>query len=205
MDSSPGAWPPRLVPLAAHLPDLADLAGRRISDPRPAVEAGPAGPERDLILDLLDTGADVLDRTCRPGHLTGSALVVDPSDRRILVLFHTKLQRWLQPGGHADGDADLARVALREAVEETGIVGLRVVEPAVDLDVHRVSPPAEDAHDHHDARFLVLAPPGSVPVGNHESEALRWVPEGDLASLGADPGLCRLAQRALSRLDSIEA
>ncbi|HBA94651.1 MAG TPA: hypothetical protein DCZ35_02295, partial [Acidimicrobiaceae bacterium] len=58
------------------LADLADLAGRRISDPRPAVEAGPAGPERDSILDLLDTAADVLDRTCRPGHLTGSAPVV---------------------------------------------------------------------------------------------------------------------------------
>ena len=190
---------------AVDLADLADLAGRRISDPRPAVEAGPAGPERDSILGLLDTGVDALDRTCRPGHLTGSALVVDPSDRRILVLFHTKLQRWLQPGGHADGDADLARVALREAVEETGIPGLRVVEPAVDLDVHRVEPPAEDAHDHHDVRFLVLAPPGSVPVGNHESEALRWVSEADLSSLGADAGLCRLARRALSRLDSLEA
>jgi 8-oxo-dGTP pyrophosphatase MutT (NUDIX family) len=154
---------------------------------------------------LLDIGADALDRTCRPGHLTGSALVVDPSDRRILLLFHTKLQRWLQPGGHADGDADLARVALREAVEETGIAGLRVVEPAVDLDVHRVEPPSEDAHDHHDVRFLVLAPPGSVPVGNHESEALRWVSEADIAALGADQGLCRLARRALSRLDSLEA
>ncbi len=169
------------------------------------MEAGPAGPERDSILDFLDTGVDALDRTCRPGHLTGSALVVDPSDRRILVLFHTKLQRWLQPGGHADGDADLARVALREAVEETGIDGLRVVEPAVDLDVHMVEPPAEDAHDHHDVRFLVLAPPGSVPVGNHESEAFRWVSEADLGSLGADKGLCRLAERALSRLDLLEA
>jgi len=184
---------------------MAALADRRISDPRPAVEAGPAGPERDAILNFLDTAVDPLDRTCRPGHLTGSALVVDPSDRRILVLFHTKLQRWLQPGGHADGDADLARVALREAVEETGIVGLRVAQPAVDLDVHRVEPPAEDAHDHHDVRFLVLAPPGSVPVGNHESEALRWVSEADLVSLGADQGLCRLARRALTRLDSLKS
>ena len=50
-----------------------------------------------------------------------------------------------------------------------------MVEPAVDLDVHMVDPPAEDAHEHHDVRFLVMAPPGVVPVGNHESEALRWV------------------------------
>ena len=190
---------------AASAADLADLAGRQVHDPRYAVEAGPVGPEQDRILELLDTRADPLDRTCRPGHLTGSALVVDPSDRRILVLFHSKLRRWLQPGGHADGDADLARVALREAVEETGSTGLRVVEPAVDLDVHLVDPPAEDPHEHHDVRFLVLAPPGSVPIGNHESEALRWVAVADLPSLGADTGLCRLADRALARLDAIEA
>ena len=190
---------------AASAADLADLAGRQVNDPRYAVEAGPVGPEQDRILELLDARADPLDRTCRPGHLTGSALVVDPSDRRILVLFHSKLRRWLQPGGHADGDADLARVALREAVEETGITRLRVVEPAVDLDVHLVDPPAEDPHEHHDVRFLVLAPPGSVPIGNHESEALRWVAVADLPSLGADPGLCRLAARALARLAAIKA
>ncbi len=176
-----------------------------MAEARSFVEAGPSGPEQDRILALLDACQGLepgpLDRTCRPGHLTGSALVVDPSDRRILVLFHAKLQRWLQPGGHADGDGDLARVALREAAEETGIEGLRVVEPAVDLDVHVVDPPAEDAHQHHDVRFLVIAPPGSVPVGNHESEALRWVSVDELPALGADEGLLRLAERALRRLD----
>jgi len=175
-----------------------------VVDPRPFVEAAPPGPERDRILALLDARDGLrpgpLDRTCRPGHLTGSALVVDPSDHQILVLFHAKLQRWLQPGGHADGDGNLARVALREAIEETGVEGLRVVEPAIDLDVHVVDPPGEDAHEHHDIRFLVLAPPGSAPVGNHESEALRWIDVAELPDLGVDAGLIRLAERGLARL-----
>ena len=139
-----------------------------------------------------------------PGHLTGSALVIDPADRKILLMFHTKLKRWLQPGGHADGDGDLARVALREASEETGIEGLRVCEPPVDLDIHVVDPPAEEAHEHHDVRFLVVAPPGAVPVGNHESQGLRWVTYGELESLGADVGLLRLAGRALAHLGDME-
>lgn len=191
--------------MTTGLPALADLHGRTGVDPADVVSNGPPGPEQDRILDLLAAHDDALDRTCRPGHLTGSALVVDPADSRMLVMFHTKLQRWLQPGGHADGDGDLARVALREATEETGMEGLRVCEPPVDLDVHMVDPPAEDAHEHHDVRFLVLAPPGAVPVGNHESQELKWVARRDLESLGVDTGLLRLADRALARLAGLEA
>jgi 8-oxo-dGTP pyrophosphatase MutT (NUDIX family) len=143
---------------------------------------------------------DALLRSCRPGHFTGSALVVDPSRGVVLVLWHRKLQRWLQPGGHADGVGDLARVALREAVEETGIEGLRVVGPAVDLDVHEVRPPGEEPHLHLDLRYVVVAPPGAQPVGNHESEALRWVGEDELVGLGADDGLRRLARAGLDAL-----
>ena len=184
-----------------------DLANRVVHDPRPYVVSGPPGPEQKQILALIDTyrgeNPGLLERTCRPGHLTASALVVDPSNFQILLLFHSKLQRWLQPGGHADGDADLARVGLREATKETGIAGLRVVEPPVDLDVHVVNPPAEDVHEHHDVRYLVVAPPESVPFGNHESEELLWVGKTDLPSMGADVGLIRLAERALTRLEEL--
>jgi len=148
---------------------------------------------RDRILELIAEHDDIAVRTCRPGHLTGSAFVVDPSRMCCLLMFHTKLQRWLQPGGHADGDTNLAHVALREATEETGLDGLSVVLPAIDVDIHRVDPPKEDAHLHLDVRYLVLAPAGAMPEGNHESEALRWVGEAELADYDVDPGLHRMA------------
>ena len=150
--------------------------------------------DRQQILDLIDEHADIAVRTCRPGHLTGSAFVVDSSRMMCLLLFHTKLQRWLQPGGHADGDTNLAHVALREAEEETGISGLRVVIPAIDVDIHRVDPPKEDAHLHLDVRYLVIAPAGSEPEGNHESQALRWVTEAELLDFDVDDGLRRMAK-----------
>jgi 8-oxo-dGTP pyrophosphatase MutT (NUDIX family) len=158
--------------------------------------------ERDRVLALLDEhGAGLADRTTAPGHLTGSALVVDADGPRILLLLHAKLHRWLQPGGHADGDHELAGVALREATEETGIAGLRVLVPAVDLDVHAVDHgDALGEHLHLDLRFVVLAPPGAVERGNHESLGLRWVTPGELETLADEPGLLRLARAGLAAL-----
>ncbi len=159
---------------------------------------------RAQMRELLATRPLPLDRVERPGHLTGSALVVDPDSRRTLLLLHAKLGLWVQPGGHADGNANLASVALREATEETGIEGLGVWPEAIDLDVHAVDPPAEDAHLHHDVRFLVVAPAAAVATINHESHDHRWVGIAELDELGVDDGTRRLVAAGLVLLDRLD-
>ena len=183
------------------------LPATDLAEARAAVVAALPGEARheaarEAIIAFVDDHPDALHRSCTSGHLTGSALVVDPATRHVLLLFHAKVQRWLQPGGHADGDANLAHVALREAQEETGIVGLRVVTPAIDLDVHLFHNAAgtEPDHLHLDVRHLVIAPAGAEPVANHESEDLRWVAVEDLPTLDVDPGTIRMAEAGLRAL-----
>ncbi len=159
---------------------------------------------RDSMLAFARANSDCLERTCVPGHFTASALVVERGTDRFVVLLHTKLGKWLQPGGHVDGSSDMPASALREATEETGLVGLEVVPSVLDLDIHRVEPPKEHPHDHLDLRFLVLAPAGSQLVGNHESRDIRWVTLDELESLGADAGLVRLAAAGLARAAAID-
>ncbi len=137
---------------------------------------------REQVLAFCAEHPDALRRSCLAGHLTGSALVVDPGRGQALLLHHAKLDRWLQPGGHADGDGNLAAVALKEATEETGIDGLRVVAPAIDIDVHSI--PArgdEPEHLHLDVRFLVLTEPFAEVEHNHEALSARWVDIDDPA------------------------
>ncbi|HEX7338911.1 MAG TPA: NUDIX hydrolase [Rhodanobacteraceae bacterium] len=153
-----------------------------------------------LFIDFLASADNVFSRTHRAGHFTGSAWLVSADGRRTLLTHHRKLDRWLQPGGHADGDADLARVALREAEEETGVPDLVVEAGIFDIDRHRI--PArgdEPEHWHYDVRFVVRAGADERFVVSQESRALAWRPVAEVAvDATLDPSLRRMASKWLA-------
>lgn len=168
-----------------------------------AVDVEQSAGDRSEVLSFVAGHKDAAFRTCPSAHLTGSALVVDPLHQRTLLMLHRKLGRWFQPGGHADGDTNLAAVALREATEETGLKGLSVLLPAIDVDVHVVEPPKEPPHKHLDVRFIVLVGEDGHESANEESLALRWVGLDDLGSLepAIDPGTEHLVRRGLALVE----
>jgi 8-oxo-dGTP pyrophosphatase MutT (NUDIX family) len=155
-----------------------------------------------FILDFVGRHPEPFDRRIALGHLTGSAVVVSARGDRVLLLHHRKLQRWLQPGGHADpGETAGEAVALREAWEETGIPGLSLHARAprpLDVDVHAI--PAfggEPAHAHLDLRYLVVAPPAdAIARSAVETSDARWFEWDELAPLDLDRGLVRALAKA---------
>lgn len=153
-------------------------------------------------IDFLSSHPSVFLRTHVSGHFTGSAWLVSADGARVLLMHHRKLDRWLQPGGHADGDVDLARVALREAQEETGVIGLRVEAEIFDLDRHRI--PArgdEPEHWHYDVRFVVRTGGDERFVVNEESHALAWWSVDEMAAdPSIEPSLRRMAAKWIARM-----
>ncbi len=133
-----------------------------------------------------------------PGHLTASALVLSRDARAVLLVFHRRLGRWLQPGGHVEPeDPDLEAAARREVREETGL-RLRPHGPAplVGVEVHAI--PARDdepAHWHHDLVFGFVSEDGHLePGAGHQA---RWIEIERLGELHPDQALRRSLVRAL--------
>lgn len=159
-----------------------------------------AGTARAFIA-LVDDDADPFVRERLEGHFTASAWLVDAGGMRTLLTHHRKLDRWLQPGGHADGDRDLAASALREAREETGLRGLTVEPGIFDLDRHWIPGRADvPGHWHLDVRYVVRAGADEDFVVSEESHALAWRAVADVAAdAGADASLRRMARKWLAR------
>ncbi len=154
---------------------------------------------RDQMLALLDGAPDCFLRSCFPGHFTGSALVVSADGSRALLHHHKFLDRWLQFGGHCDGEVDVLQVALREAEEESGISGLIITSRRpFDLDIHAIPENprrGEPPHFHYDIRYMLIAPEGAEPAVSDESHALRWFTPAEAQAMPLDGGLQRLVEK----------
>ncbi|MFB6592866.1 NUDIX hydrolase [Streptomyces diastaticus] len=149
-------------------------------------------------LDHLAAHPDGVYKPCVAGHLTASALVLDPSRGQVLLTLHRKLNMWLQMGGHCeDEDISVARAALREATEESGIPGLELLPGGpVRLDRHRIPAPC---HWHLDVQYAAVAPPGADAAISDESLDLRWFGYDEVAGV-ADASVVRLLAAARDRL-----
>lgn len=154
------------------------------------------------VRSLVLAHPDCFERTCLPGHVTASAWILDASCEHFLLTHHAKLDRWLQLGGHADGDPRVEAVALREAREESGMEDFDWVRTGgellpVDVDVHDIpAAGGEPRHQHHDVRFVLVAAAGQSLRRSDESKDLRWFERVRLAEVVDEPSILRMARKA---------
>ncbi len=165
-------------------------------------ETSPLCTERERapltqLADFVRREPQCFERATVEGHITGSAWILDHNLRHCLLTHHKKLGLWLQPGGHADGDPDVLRVAAKEAQEESGIDGLLPQSCEIfDVDVHSI--PArkqEPEHLHFDVRFVFVAPAGAKYVLSDESHALAWVARDKVHEYNTDDSVLRMTDK----------
>lgn len=151
-------------------------------------------------ITFVEQHPNCFERSLLEGHITGSAWIVSPDRRHTLLIHHRKLDRWLQPGGHADGDPDVVAVALREAREETGLTSLRLLNPAIfDVDIHLI-PARKDLpeHLHYDIRFLLEANPYEPFGQSAEIKNIQWFLLKEADIYVNDESICRIMPKIIN-------
>ncbi len=159
---------------------------------------GEAGVVAEFIR-FVEANERCFERDCWAGHVTGSAWVLNPARTHVLLTHHRKLERWLQLGGHSDGESDTLLAAQREAEEESGLP-VRVLDRGIfDLDVHEIPARRSDpAHYHYDVRFLFEARHDDFSVSS-ESLDLAWIPLAGLAEVTDEESVLRMGRKWLQR------
>ncbi|MBL8173498.1 MAG: NUDIX hydrolase [Bryobacterales bacterium] len=169
-----------LQQLAAHAPSTEEEAAMRTR-----------------LAEFVTDHEDCFDRALTVGHVTGSAWIVDRERTHVLLTHHRKLDKWLQLGGHADGDADVLRVAMREACEESGLQTLSPVSESIfDVDIHAIpARNSEPEHFHYDVRYALEADRTEGIVLSDESHELRWVPVEEVRMLTEEESVLRMVRK----------
>ena len=154
--------------------------------------------EAELVAEYMDLLHDPMAfvRERWQGHFTASAWLIDARGDRVLLTHHRKLQRWLQLGGHADGDHDLQQVALKEAEEESGLTGLTILPGIFDIDRHWIPEHKNvPGHWHYDVRYIVQAGDSDAFIVSDESNDLAWVNIDALHNITSDESLLRMQRK----------
>ena len=154
----------------------------------------------DRFIAFIAAHPDGFERELKIGHVTGSAWVVDRAGTHVLLTHHKKLDMWVQLGGHADGDADVFRVALREAEEESGLDSLVPVSRRIfDVDVHRIPARREEPeHFHWDVRYAFRTAGGEAYRVSGESHDLAWIEIAALETVTREESMLRMARKWLA-------
>lgn len=156
------------------------------------------------MLELIHNEKRCFYRDCFPAHFTGSALLIDPETGLVLLNHHRILNKWLQFGGHCDGNENILEVAYREAMEESGISSLTIFSHTpIDLDIHAIpthSKRQEPAHFHYDVRFIFLTSRNNKFLLSQESHELRWFSWSEIDQLSLDKNLTRYLNKSRQAL-----
>tara|TARA_B100000965_G_C19554828_1_gene741702 strand:- start:577 stop:1119 length:543 start_codon:yes stop_codon:yes gene_type:complete len=147
---------------------------------------------------FIANNTDCFERTLLKGHITCAAWIIDLTNTKALLTHHRKLNKWLQLGGHADGDSNVHRVAAREAREESGIGSLRLLSKEIlDIDIHKI-PERKNVpeHLHYDARFLFQVTDNETYQVSNESHDLAWVPIEEIHNYTKEESIIRMIAKA---------
>ena len=155
------------------------------------------------MLSFYKTERAVFSKSNKKGHFTGSGWIVSPDKRKILMTHHKVINKWLQLGGHADGEGDLLKVALRESTEESGFRNFKVLSETIfDLDIHKIpKTDSETSHSHYDVRFLLEADSNKESiVVSDESYDVAWIPIESVLRLNPETSIRRMIEKTKTLL-----